>query len=454
MNRVLTFLRHIWQAEDLRNRILITLGLLVLYRLTAHVPVPGVNAEAVRSLLQSSTSAAGNLFGLLDLLSGGTVSNMSVLSMGVYPYITAQIIIQLMTPVIPRLQQMMSEDPSRYREAMERWTYYLAVPMAVVNAIGQLNLILSLENDASGPILQFDPSMGGPGLGFNLPTITMIVTMTAGTMFAIWLGELISEFGLRKQGLSLIIFAGIVARVPFQIGGLLIDDSTRVQSIIVFLILLVLMVLAIVIVQQGRRNVPVLYPGRRIGNRQSMPVRGTLPLQVNMVGMIPIIFAQSILLFPTIIAGFFINSTTPWVKQAAQAVSNFFGGQSSWYVLVLFMMVVLFTFFYTTVLFEQQNYGETLKRQGAQIPGITKGAPTQKYLNKVLSRITLVSAVFLGIVTVMPFLIQFSGLIPVAGSLSILSTGLLIVVGVVRDTFFGLDAELKLRGYSDTLLVK
>ncbi len=452
MSEFFAALRRIWSAEDLRNRILITIGILVIYRLAAHVPVPGVNVDAVRGLLQGQTSAAGNLVNLLDLLSGGTVSNLSVLAMGVYPYITAQIILQLLVPIIPRLQRMMEEDPNRGREMMERWTYYLAVPMAALNAFGQIQLIRSLPSNT--PVLLFDTALGGPGLGFNLPTLTMIIAMTGGTMFAIWLGELISEYGLRKQGLSLIIFAGIVARVPFNVGQLLSDQTRWLTSLLAFIFVLVLMVFAIVFVQQGRRNVPVMYPGRRMGNRMSLPVRGNLPLQINMAGMIPIIFAQSILTFPAIIAQFFVNAETQWVRDFARSVSNLFGAQDPWYWLLYFLCVVGFTFFYTDVLFTQQNYGENLKRAGAQIPGVTRGAPTQKYLTKVLRRITLPGAVFLGIVAVMPFLIQQSGLIPVAAQLSILSTGLLIVVGVVRDTFFGLDAELKLRGYSDSLLVK
>jgi preprotein translocase subunit SecY len=445
MKSFLAALWRIWSAEDLRRRILITILLLVIYRLAAHVPVPGVNTETLRNILNSG-GAGGNLLGLLDLLSGGTVSNFSVLAMGVYPYITAQIIIQLLVPIIPRLQRMMEEDPTQGRQFMERWTYYLAVPMAALNAIGQINIIRSL-GESAGSVLSFD-------FGLNLPTITMIIAMTGGTMFAIWLGELISEYGLRKQGLSLIIFAGIVARVPTNVASLLSDPERWWVYLLTFLVLVVLMVFAIVFVQQGRRNVPVMYPGRRMGNRQSMPVRGNLPLQINMAGMIPIIFAQSLLTFPAIIAGFFVNSQTQAVADFARGVSNLFGGQSEWYWVLYFLMVVGFTFFYTDVLFTQQNYGENLKKAGAQIPGVTKGAPTQKYLTKVLRRITLPGALFLGIVAVLPFLVQFSGLLPGANRLSILSTGLLIVVGVVRDTFFSLDAELKLRGYNDSLLVK
>ena len=440
--------RYLWTAEDIRNRLIITFVLLVIYRLCAHVPVPGVNREAVAAILEAGGGGgAGTLVGLLDLLSGGTVSTFSVLAMGVYPYITAQIILQLLVPIIPRLQRIQEEDPRQAREFMERWTYYLAVPMAALNAFGQIRLILSLPNNTGAPILSF-----AEGLGFNLPSVTMIIAMTGGTMFAIWLGELISEYGIRNQGLSLIIFAGIVARIPSNLVSLLSNEDTRWRSLAVFLVLVALMVLAIVFVQQGRRNVPVMYPGRRIGQRQSMPVKGNLPLQVNMAGMIPVIFAQSILTFPAIIAQFFVASQTAWVSRAATSISELFGGQSEWYWLLFFIMVVGFTFFYTDVIFSQQNYGENLKRVGAQVPGVTKGGPTQKYLTKVLRRITLPGAVFLGVVAVMPFLVQ--PLLPGAGQLSILSTGLLIVVGVVRDTFFGLDAELKLRGYDETLLVR
>ena len=440
--------RFLWTAGDIRNRLLITLLLLILYRAAAHVPVPGVNRTAVSGILAGGTAGgAGTLVNLLDLLSGGTVSTFSVLAMGVYPYITAQIILQLLVPIIPRLQKITEEDPRQGREFMERWTYYLAVPMAALNAFGQIRLMLSLPNTTGLPILTF-----GNNLGFNLPTITMIVAMTGGTMFAIWLGELISEYGIRNQGLSLIIFAGIVSRIPSNLVTILSDEQNRVRSLIFFLVIAVLTIFAIVYVQQGRRNVPVMYPGRRMGNRQSMPVRGNLPLQVNMAGMIPVIFAQSILTFPAIIAQFFNKTGNTAVDNAAIFVSNLFGGQSDWYWLLFFGMVVAFTFFYTDVVFSQQNYGENLKRVGAQVPGVTKGAPTQRYLMKVLRRITLPGAVFLGIVAVIPFLVR--NIIPNATNFSILSTGMLIVVGVVRDTFFGLDAELKLRGYDDTLLVR
>jgi len=435
--------RFLWISEEIRNRLLFSLGILVIYRLAAHIPVPGVDRAAIAQVLAGAGSGQ-TLFSLLDLLSGGTVSTFSVLAMGVYPYITAQIILQILVPIIPALQRRMEEDPREGRKWMERWTYYLAVPMAALQAFSQIQLFRQF---ASGGIL-LQP------LGWNLPTVTMILSMTAGTMFAIWLGELISEHGLRNQGLSLIIFAGIVARIPANLQRILLDEQNRIPLLIFILALMAASIFVIVIVQEGRRHVPVMYPGRRVGNRMSMPVKGTLPLMVNMAGMIPLIFAQSILTLPAIVAQFFIQSETAWLQSIALWLQNTFGGISPSYWLLYFLMVVAFTFFYTDVLFSQQNYGENLKRSGAQIPGVTKGAPTQKYLTKVLRRITLPGALFLGTVAVMPFLVTL--IWPSVGKnagLLVTSAGLLIVVGVVRDVYRSIEAELKLRGYDAAVLV-
>lgn len=440
-------LRFLWISPDIRNRLLISLGLLSIYRLAAHVPVPGVDRLALAQLFSGSGGGGGEtLIGLLDLLSGGTVSNFSVLAMGVYPYITAQIILQVIVPIIPALQARMEEDPREGRKWMEKWTYYLAIPMASLQAIGQIRIF---QQFAGTNILTFD-------LGPNLPTATILTAMTAGTMFAIWLGEMISEHGIRNQGLSLIIFAGIVSRIPVNLGQILANQQQRVPVITFLAFLTILTIFVIVFVQEGRRHVPVMYPGRRVGNRMSMPVKGTLPLQVNMAGMIPIIFAQSLLTFPAVIAQFFLDSSVEFLAAAANWLQTNFGGFNSTYWILYFFMVVGFTFFYTDILFQQQNYGANLKRSGAQVPGVTKGAPTQRYLSRVVRRITLPGALFLGIVAIMPFLV---GLVyPIAGGqtglLLVSSAGLLIVVGVIRDTYRNIEAELKLRGYDSALLVK
>jgi len=349
----------------------------------------------------------------------------------------------------------MEEDQREGRKWMERWTYYLAIPMAAIQAFAQINLFgVAL---GGGEII---PDFGFFGDANVLGSVTILFVMTAGTMFAIWLGELISEFGIRKQGLSLIIFAGIITQIPGNFGQVLQASRDNWPYVLAFLIVLtLLMIFVIVYVQQGRRNVPVMYPGRRMGNRMSMPVKGTLPLMVNMAGMIPLIFANAILQFPPIVASFFMSSEVGWLANAAATVSRLFDIRGTSYGYIYFFMVVIFAFFYTTVLFEQQNYGENLKRVGAQIPGVSRGAPTQRYLGKVLRRITLVGALFLGGVAIMPYLVPL--LVPSlsfstgnTGILLVSSSGLLIVVGVIRDTFFNIDAELKLHGYDESLLVR
>jgi len=441
--------RFLFISSDIRNRILISILLLILYRFVAHIPVPGINRLAIEGVL-SGSGQGQTLFGLLDLLSGGTVSNFSVLAMGVYPYITAQIILQLLVPIIPALQRRMEDDPREARKWQEKWTYYLAVPMAALQSVGQIRLFEQYATGQGGSILNTP-------LGLNLATMTTILTMTAGTMFAIWLGELISEFGIKNQGLSLIIFSGIVTQIPSNVGQLLTGGYEQVLPMGIFLIFLTLTtIFVIVYVQEGRRNVPVMYPGRRVGNRMSMPVKGTLPLMVNMAGMIPIIFAQSILTFPAVLAQFFIGSENVTIQNIAMFLQNTFGGFSDIYWILYFLMVVAFTFFYTDVLFSQQNYGENLKRSGAQIPGVTKGAATQRYLTRVMRRITFVGAFFLGTVAIMPFLVGLFW--PMGdtntGLLLVSSSGLLIVVGVVRDLYRSIEAELKLRGYDQAVLVR
>lgn len=444
--------RFLFLSTEIRNRLLISIGLLVIYRLAAHVPVSNVDRAAIAQIFEGG-GAGQTIFGLLDLLSGGTASNFSVLAMGVYPYITAQIILQLVVPIIPSLQQRMEDDPREGRKWMEKWTYLLAIPMAALNAVGQIRLF---QQFAQGGDILNTP------LGLNLPTFTMILTMTAGTMFAIWLGELISEHGIRNQGLSLIIFAGIVSRLPSNLGRLLTEESTRVPLLFFMVVIMVATIFVIVYVQEGRRHVPVMYPGRRVGNRMSMPVKGTLPLMVNMAGMIPLIFGQSLLTFPAIAAQFFVTNSNETVQRVAIWMQTNFGGVGNLYWILYFLFVVGFTFFYTDILFSQQNYGENLKRSGAQIPGVTKGAQTQRYLTRVLRRITLPGALFLGIVAITPFLVGLiTGLLGFqllggsqSGLLLISSAGLLIVVGVIRDTYRNIEAELKLRGYDSAVLVR
>ena len=447
--------RYLWTAPDIRRKLLMTILLLAIYRMVAHVRVPGVDLDVLNQLLNQG-GAGSNLVNLINMISGGTVRNFSVLAMGVYPYITAQIILQLLVPIVPSWQRRMEEDPREGRKWMEKNTYYLSVIMAALQAYGQIRIFSSLT-PGQVPII--------PDFGFSsgnvLSTVTILVSMTAGTMFAIWMGELISEYGIRNQGLSLIIFSGIVSQLPSTFAQLWGIPEARIIGTISLLVIMLLMIFVIVFVQQGRRNVPVMYPGRRVGNRMAMPVKGNLPLMVNMSGMIPLIFANALLTFPAIIAGFFTNSETEWVANFSLSVQNIFGGGGIWYWVIYFFFVILFTFFYTDVLFQQQNYGENLKRSGAKIGNVRPGKPTQEYLSRVQRRITFPGALFLGIVAVLPYVatqvIPQLNMANYGGSSSsflINASGLLIVVGVVRDTFLNIDAELKLHGYDDTLLVK
>jgi preprotein translocase subunit SecY len=437
--------RHLLKSKDIRRKLLISLALLAIYRFASNVPVPGINRELVAQLTQTG-GAAGGLINLLDMLSGGAVSNFSVLAMGVYPYITAQIILQLLIPIIPALEQKMKEDPREGRAWMEKWTMILTIPMAALSAIGQINIFNAILGQSVAAQFGFSGDV-------LIPTLATLLSMMAGTMFGVWLGELISEFGIRGQGLSLIIFAGIVSNLPRNLFTL-ITDPLYWWLIFIVVALLLVTIFAIVYVQEGRRHVPVMFPGRRVGSRMSMPVKSTVPLMVNMAGMIPIIFAQSIMTFPTILASFFNNSEVVWLRNFAIGVQNVLSGEGVVYPILFFLMVVLFTFFYTDILFAQQNYGDNLKKQGAQIPGIARGGPTQRYLTKVQRRITLPGALFLGIVAALPF---FLGLFLPEGLQQtqvflVSSAGLLIVVGVVRDTFQIIETDLKLHGYDDRLI--
>ncbi len=439
--------RNALSLPDLRRRIFFTLGMLIVYRLVANIPVPGVSAVALGSLGDQLT---GNpLIDVLDLLSGGAVSNFSVMAMGVYPYITASIIIQLLTPVIPQLEEWQQEGESG-RNRINRITYYLTIPLALVQAVGQINLI-GLQ---FGSVEAIMPSFGFSSAANILPTFTSLLAMTGGTMFAIWLGELITQDGV-GQGVSLIIFSGIVAGIPFNFGQMLNipDQTTRIFAVIAFIILTVITTFVIVVIQEGERRIPVQY-GRRVRGRKVYQGQNTyVPMKVNMAGMIPIIFAQSIITFPGILAQVFVNSETEWVRNFATGVANTFGQNPGFvYYFLLFTFVVGFTFFYTDVMVQQQNLPQTLQRQGGFIPGIRPGIRTKEYITAVVRRITLVGALFLGIISILPGIMQALGSVfnlpdIEQSALVINGSGLIIVVGVVIDTMRQLEAQLLMRHY-------
>jgi preprotein translocase subunit SecY len=416
-------LLNAFRAPDLRRRILYVAGILVVFRLLAHVPVPGVNAANLREFLNTN-----QIFGLLDLFSGGGLTNFSVVALGVNPYINASIIMQLMTGVVPSLQALQREGEYG-RQKINQYTRYLAVPMALLQAYGFLAL-LSANNVLSTP---FD-------LG-SWETITQIITLTAGSITLMWLGELITEKGI-GNGISFIIFAGIVSRAPGALTGFL--DNPDLARLVLFGMLAIAAVACIIYVQEGQRRIPIQYASRVRGRRMYQGGQTFLPLRVNQAGVIPIIFAVSILLFPSQIASYFVNSPDP-IGAIAQTVVTWLGQGSPLYVVLYFLLTVGFTYFYTAFTFKPDETAEQLRKNGGVIPGIRPGRPTQDYLARVVTRITVAGALFLGTVAALPPLIaliqpQFQGL-------ALGGTGILIVVSVVVETMKQLEAQLLIRQY-------
>ncbi len=439
---MLTALRSAFRLPELRNKLLFTLGILILYRFLAQVPVPGVDRSALADFFQGNDLA--NLF---DLLSGGALSNFSVMSMGVYPYITASIILQLLGPIVPRLQELQKEGDSG-RQKMNQYTLYLTVPLAVLQAYGQAALMTSgAATGAGGSVLA--------SFGFSVDpmiTVAVLASMVAGSFFALFLGNLITEQGI-GNGVSLIIFGGIVANMWSRVNALRVSTNGALL-ILIFILITVATVLLIVYVQEGQRRIPVRY-GKRVrtmrGNRIMMAggQSSYVPIRVNSAGMIPLIFASSLLIFPATIGSFVQASTVSWLSSIGTFLVNAFSPENAIYWLLYFVLVVAFTFFYTDVIFRQQNLPDTLQRQGGYIPGIRPGKRTEEYLNRVVVRITLAGALFLGFVAIIPWLvtviIRQPGL--TSSSLLITSSGLLIVVGVVLDTMKQLEAQLLMRHY-------
>ncbi len=422
---MLEAMRNAFRLPDLRRRLLITLGILVIYRLAAHVPAPGVNQDVLKQLFETNP-----LIGMLDLFSGGALANFSVMAMGVYPYITASIIMQLLVPIIPQLEELAKEG-ERGQQKINLYTNILTVPLAALQAWGQSTLL------ARAGVL---PNFGFSGASL-LPTVATITALTAGTIFAMWLGELITEEGV-GNGVSLIIFGGIVARVPTRLGQMI--QAGNYTGVLVFFILTIITVAAIVFVQEGQRRIPVQY-ARRVRGRKVYGGQATyIPLRVNTAGMIPIIFAQSLLLFPSTIATYLAQVQTPWIASIAEATQRILDPKGWFYWFLYFWLVIGFTYFYTDVIFRQQNLAESLQKQGGFIPGIRPGKRTEDYLNKVMSRITFVGAVFLALVAILPFFVRG---ITETNVMLITSAGLLIVVGVVLDTMKQIEAQLLMRHY-------
>ncbi len=415
-------LLRIWKTKEIRNSLLFVILMLIIFRVAAHIPVPGVDASALKDIF-----AGNQFFGLLNIFSGGTLENFSVVAMGVAPYITSSIIFQLLGMIIPSMEEMQKEEQGRQK--ITQWTRLASIPLAIIQGYG---LILLLSQ--SGSFFQ------------NASVLTLlfaIVTMTAGTVFLMWIGELISEKNI-GNGISILILAGIVAGLPTLLSqSFAVYDRSQLITMILFVAATIITVVGIVIMNEAQRNIPVQYARHIQGARLSGAVTSHIPLRLNMGGVIPIIFAISIILFPTVIAQFFLNARTEILREIANWTIQLFQNQL-FYGIIYFVMVFLFTYFYSAVVFHPDQVAENIQKQGGFIPGIRPGKNTSEYLGWITNRLLLVGATFLSLIAVLPLLVQQA---TGNANLVIGGTSILIIVAVVIDSVKQIEAQLTMREY-------
>ena len=431
--RLLQAMIDAWSQEDVRSKLVFVFGMLIIFRFVAHIPIPGVNPALLDQAFNSNNSTSAFL-GTLNIFSGGALRQLSVAALGVYPYITASIIMNILTPMIPSLQAL-SREGEQGRNRIQLYTHWMTVPLAIVQGYSQLLILQQL-----GAVQNI--GFSGPNA---LPTFAAVISMAAGTMFLVWLGELITEKGI-GNGISLIIFGGIVAGIPSLLPRVF-ESSVSFFGIILLALIVLVAVSSIVFFQEAQRRIPVQYSRTQFrGGRQYRQQGAThIPLRILSAGMIPIIFAYSIMLVPSFMGETLATSSDNLTSDIGNFLRDVFGQQNLPYYLVVFLFVVLFTYFYTLVTYAQQNLAENLQKQGGFVPGIRPGKPTNDYITRVLVRITAAGAIFLGVIAVMPF---FATRLTDVQALTISGTGLLIVVGVVLDTMKQLEAQLMMLNYS------
>ncbi len=417
----------IWKTKDLRWKIISVLLLLLATRILVHIPIPGVNAAGLANFFQTN-----QFLNLLDIFSGGGLTNFSIAMLGVGPYITASIIMQLLTMIVPSLKDLQKESGEAGRQKINQYTRFLTIPLALLSGFGTIRL---LSSQGGAAIL---------GVFSPFQWFVTLIAITAGTMLMMWIGEIISEYGI-GNGLSLIIFAGIVSRLPNSLSSLIqLYDPSKLPLIIGFVAAVVLVIAGVVLVSEAQRNIPVSYAKRMRGDKQVGGVDSFLPMRLNQAGVIPIIFALSIMLFPAIIAQFFLSAKSQTIALWAQKAIDFTNNQSLWYGIVYFVMVVAFTYFYTNVVVNPDDVAENMQRSGGFVPGLRPGAQTSSYLYKVLNRITLPGSLFLGFIAILPFIVQYyTG----TTSLTLGGTSLLIVVSVVIESIKQVEAQLTMHDY-------
>lgn len=417
-------LKQIFSNESLRKKIIYTIILLIIFRLLAYIPVPGVSIEELKKFFNQN-----QLFGLLNLFTGGAMTNFSLVMMGVGPYITASIIFQLLQIVVPRLEQL-SKEGEYGKQKINYYTRISTVPLAILQSY---SMIILLKNQ---------------GIVFDLTSfqlITTIITMTAGTMLLVWIGELISEKGI-GNGISLIIALGIISSVPTDlVRTLSIGDTSQIIGLIVLAVISILIIAGIIYINEGERRIPVTYARRIRGNKTYGGVDTHLPIRVNIAGVVPIIFALSMMIFPGIIAKFFSQAKSETIADIANWVGNLFQN-NIFYGIVYFILVIVFSYFYTSIVFKPTEIADNLQKQGGFVPGFRPGDETANYLSSVVNKITFIGALFLAIIAILPFVLQAATGIT---SIVIGGTGILIVVSVIIETMKQIDAQLVMHSYDN-----
>lgn len=423
MDKIVSFLKRTYENREIRSRLFFTLLILLIFRLVTHVPVPGVNREAIASVF-----ASNQLLGLLDIFSGGTLANFSILALGLNPYINASIIMQLMTMVVPKLEELQKEGESG-QEQINQYTRLLTLPLSLMQSVA-MYLLLS----KAGLVAASTP----------IELLTIIVTLAGGSLFLMWLGENMTEYGL-GNGISMLIFAGIVGRLPVSFLQTTSAAATlNFASIIVFAALALVVIYLVVFTDEARREIPVQYARRIRGGKEMGGGTSYLPIKLNNAGVIPIIFAIALVLAPSMLARVLQSLPNPSLASAATSFANSFTPTSVWYNLVYFSLVVGFTYFYTAVVFDTDKIADQLKKGGGYIPGVRPGKHTSQYLSHIVSRTTFAGAVFLGVIAILPSLVQaLTGLT----TLTLGGTSILIVVSVVLETYRKMESYLVTRSY-------
>jgi len=431
---MLKYLSQIWSSKDLRNKILFTLAILITYRFIAQITVPGANTE----VLKQAMSGQSEILQVFSLLTGGNTESFSIVLMGISPYITASIIIQLLTVIVPKFENL-SKEGDQGRKTLNMYTRWLTFPLALMQSYAMI-ILLNSQLQLAVPIVDTT----NPGV-----VLPIMLTISAGTLLLVWMGDLISEKGI-GNGISMIIFTSIISQVPPMLAQSLFlaqDDENKLLAFIVMVLVSLILLTVVILVTEGQRKIPLTYAGRSVKTASD---QAFLPIKINQAGMIPIIFAVAIISFPSLIGQFMVNGNSPWVVSVGNTLVTLLSPQSVTYLVVYFLLVFGFTFFYVSITFNPVQVAENIQKRGAYVPGIRPGQQTTEYLGQVSNRLTLFGAIFIALIAVSPLILQFFFSSSSVGSVPLLITGasMIIIVGTILELIRQVNAQLVMHDYS------